>query len=125
MLQRVDHRRTLVLGASPNPHRYSYRAVELLQENHLETIALGNRKGAIHGLEIETDLKPFEHIDTITVYMNQFRQAQYEDYMLSLKPRRIIFNPGAENPDFEQRAEQAGIETLEACTLVMLRIGLY
>jgi len=125
MLERLHRGTTMVFGASPNPGRYSNRAVELLVENGHNVIPLGFRKGVISGLDIELELKPFKALDTITIYMNAVRQEQYIDYLLSLNPKRMIFNPGAENPKLEALALQSGIEVLNACTLVMLRIGNY
>ncbi len=125
-MQKAD-RTTLVLGASPNPDRYSYLAIESLRQVGFPVLALGGRKGKVVDVEIclqwsELDPRP---IDTITLYLGAERQRNYYDEILASKPRRIIFNPGAENPELMQRATDAGIETLEACTLVMLRAHLY
>jgi len=120
-----SNKKTLVLGASPNPARYSYRATQMLRDYDHDVIPLGFRKGTIDGLDIVLDQVFYEGIDTITVYMNEQRQQVLHDYILSLKPKRIIFNPGAENPILEKRASEEGIETLNACTLVMLNIGNY
>jgi len=121
----VDHKKTLVFGASPNPSRFAFRAVGRLLEHNYEVVPLGIRKGKIHGLDIELEQKQFKDIHTITMYMGAQRQEPYLDYLLSLKPKRIIFNPGAENPQFSAMAEQHGIEVIDACTLVMLSIGNY
>lgn len=125
MLQRVSDKKTLILGASPNPARYSYRATEMLKDYKHEVIPLGFRKGKIGDEDILLDQIEYENVDTITVYMNAQRQQALHNYILSLKPRRIIFNPGAENPILEGLAHSKGIETLNACTLVMLTIGNY
>jgi len=116
---------TVVFGASPNPARYSHRAVEMLVEYGHEVLPLGFRKGNIEGKDIVLEHDKFDNVDTITMYMNAHRQEQFIDYLLSLNPRRIIFNPGAENPKLESMAHAQGIETMNACTLVLLRIGTY
>lgn len=114
------NKKTLVIGASPNPMRYSHRAVVALQWNEVPVIALGIRKGEIRGTPIELEKKPFENIHTISLYVGPERQQEYIDYVLELKPRRLIFNPGTINDDFIARAEAAGIETVVNCTLEML-----
>lgn len=117
--------KTLVIGASSNPERYSNMAVRRLKKHSHEVLALGRRNGEIDSVPIDTGMPQYKDLDTITVYMNAQNQKPLEDYMLSLNPRRIIFNPGAENPSLEKRAEEKGIEVVEACTLVMLSIGSY
>lgn len=114
-----------MLGASPNPARYSYTAVRSLKGFGHQPVPIGIKKGSIEGIEILNGTPPIEAVDTVTLYLNAENQKQYYDYILSLKPRRIIFNPGAENPELSKIAEAQGIETLEACTLVMLSIGNY
>ncbi len=121
----MEKKTTLVLGASVNPQRYSYLAVNKLVANRHPVIALGNRKGQVGDIEIETEKLPFTDIDTVTLYLNPTRQKEYYDYILSLHPRRIIFNPGTENDELEKLAEQNGIDTKEACTLVLLSTGQY
>ena len=116
---------TLVIGASPNPERYSYLAVTRLQKHGHSVIALGKKTGSINGIAIHTEKDPAIKIDTVTLYLSPALQQEYQDYILSLRPKRIIFNPGAENPAFEKIAEEQGIEVLEACTLTMLSIGNY
>ncbi|MFM7671661.1 MAG: CoA-binding protein [Bacteroidota bacterium] len=118
---------TLVLGASTNPDRYSYLAMQMLAEAGIEVWALGSRPGMIDGIQIHTtwDELPAGDLDTITLYIGPERQPAYYEQILSVKPRRIIFNPGTENPVLEQLANSQGIQTLQACTLVMLRTNLY
>ena len=118
---------TLVLGASPQADRYSYQAVSLLQQLGHTVYALGGRSGEIDGIHIYTELEalPPDPIDTITLYLGAERQRAYYTYILSTHPKRIIFNPGAENDELEQLAQAAGIQTLQACTLVMLRTNQY
>lgn len=120
-----SNKNTVVIGASPNPERYSYKATISLQ-NHQHTVyPVGLRKGIINGLEIITDKPALENIDTVTLYVGPDNQPYWYEYILSLKPKRIIFNPGTENPEFEKMAADKGIETTEACTLVLLSIKQY
>ena len=118
---------TLVLGASENPARYSNMAVRLLQAYRHPVMALGLRKGKIDGVDIETEASAFKDspIDTITLYLNPKNQIPYYETILSLNPKRVIFNPGTENPEFEDLLVKNGIETEEACTLVLLRTSQY
>ena len=118
-------KKTLVIGASENTQRYSNLAVKkLLAYNH-PVIALGAKAGKIDQIDIITDKQPFEDIDTITIYLNPVNQQSYYEYILSLHPKRIIFNPGTENEVFEEMARKQGVKTLEACTLVMLSSSQY
>jgi len=118
-------KKTLVIGASENPQRYSNMAVhKLLAYNH-PVVAIGSRKGMIEDVVIETEKIQFEDIHTITLYLNPARQVEYYQYMIALKPLRIIFNPGTENIDFYILAKENNIEVCEACTLVLLSTGLY
>lgn len=121
----AEHKKTVVLGASPNPSRYSYLAVRKLAANNHPVLAIGKRKGNIEGIEITTNPTQTEEVDTVTLYLNPQNQIQYYNYILSLKPKRIIFNPGTENPDLKKLASDNNITTVEACTLIMLSIGMY
>lgn len=112
--------KTLVLGASPNTSRFSNKAVNLLDSNNHEVIPVGIRKGNINGIEIIIGKPNVKDVHTVTLYVGPARQKDYYDYILSLKPKRIIFNPGTENDDFENLAKQQNIEVVENCTLVML-----
>jgi hypothetical protein len=116
---------TLVVGATDNPERYAYRAVELLKAKAILVVPIGIKKGVVFGEEIlDLRLKPaLEGIHTITLYLGPSNQSEWMEYLIGLGPKRIIFNPGTENPLFFQKAEEAGIEALEACTLVMLTTG--
>lgn len=116
---------TVVIGASPNSDRYSYKATISLQQHHQPVYPIGIRTGKINDLDIITDKPQLENIDTVTLYVGQDNQGPWMDYIFSLNPKRIIFNPGTENPEFEALAESKGIETLEACTLVLLSINQY
>lgn len=118
-------KKTLVLGASNNPSRYSYLAMHRLIEAGHEAIPLGVKKGEVAGKRILNELELIEGIDTITLYLNAERQKSYYDYILNLKPKRIIFNPGTENFELANLAKKQGIEILNACTLVMLSIDSY
>jgi len=118
-----DYKKTLVFGASTKPERYSYKAVKMLQEYDHPVAAIGGREGALDEVSILTGHPELEDIHTVTMYMSAARQQEHEDYILSLAPRRIIFNPGAENTSLYSNAKAAGIEVVNACTLVMLRTG--
>lgn len=118
-------KKTLVLGASENPERYSYRAVEKLKANGHEVIAVGIKPGNINATLIHSDKKIFIGIDTISLYVGSKNQSEWIDYIFSLNPKRIIFNPGTENAELEQIAKNKGIVTEIACTLVMLSLGNY
>jgi predicted CoA-binding protein len=117
--------KTLVLGASENPERYSNMAIRSLVGKGKEVVAIGRRAGQVKNIPIETQPITTDEVDTVTLYLNPLHQEPYYDYILSLKPRRIIFNPGAENDELERLAVKEGIEILEACTLVMLSTGQY
>lgn len=121
----MENKRTLVLGASPNPARYSYLAVNKLARYNHPVIAIGKRKGKAGDTEITTEQVPLTNIDTVTLYLNPQNQKQYYDYIISLKPNRIIFNPGTENDELYKLAKQNRIQVMEACTLVLLSTGQY
>lgn len=121
----MENKKTLVLGASENPGRYSNLAVHKLIEHQHSVVAIGSKKGIIDGVEIETEKVPIENINTVTLYLNPANQKEYYDYILSLHPKRIIFNPGAENSELKNLAKQNNIETQEACTLVLLSTNQY
>ncbi len=121
----MTNKKTLVLGASANPDRYSYLAINKLKSRSHDVVAIGKKKGSVNGVNIETEHEPLDNIDTVTMYLNQNNQKQYYDYILSLNPKRIIFNPGAENEELEKLANDKGIQTMEACTLVLLSTGQY
>ena len=121
----MANKKTLVLGASPNPSRYSYLAMNRLKQKGHDVVAIGTREATVNGITIEKEKKEFENVDTVTLYLNPQRQQEYQDYILSLHPKRIIFNPGTENDELWQKAKDAGIQPVEACTLVMLSTGQY
>lgn len=119
------NKKTVVIGASAKKDRYSNRAVRMLKKNNHEAIALGFENAMIENVPIETDWKQYENVDTVSLYLNPLRQKEYYKYILSLHPKRIIFNPGTENPELEQLAFDNNIQPLEACTLVLLTTGQY
>ena len=108
------------MGASDNSSRYSYLAVQKLQQYGHPVVALGKKKTEVLGVSVATEKLPFEDIDTVTLYLNPDNQKEYYDYILSLRPKRVIFNPGTENPDFYRMLEQNNIGYEVACTLVLL-----
>lgn len=117
--------KTVVIGASENPERYSNRAVNSLLNHNEEVIGVGLKEGEIRGVKILTGKPAIQDVDTVTLYVGPKNQPEWYDYVISLKPRRVIFNPGTENPEFENLCKANGIEVTEACTLVMLSIGNY
>lgn len=121
----MSSKKTLVLGASSNPSQYSHLAVKKLVAAGHPVEAIGRDAFMIDGVSVGNSQQHLEGIDTVTIYLNVDRQKAYEAYILSLNPRRIIFNPGAENPSFFIEATNKEIEALEACTLVMLAAGTY
>ena len=121
----MKKKKTLVLGASPNPARYSYLAVKKLTAYEHPVVAFGIKKGSIGNSIIETEKKLFNDIDTVTLYLNPTHQKEYYSYILTLAPKRILFNPGTENDELMELAKQQGIVTQEACTLVLLSTGQY
>jgi predicted CoA-binding protein len=119
----MKEKKTLVIGASENPDRYSYLAINRLRANQHPVVAIGNHNGTVAGVSFTKDKQDFEGIDTVTLYINPKRQPEYYNYIIGLKPKRIIFNPGTENPELEKLAAENGIEPVEACTLVLLSTG--
>lgn len=117
--------KTLIIGASKKPERYSYKAAERLLKHGHEIELLGVRPDEIFGQEIDTEKKQYEDIDTVTLYVGPQRQPGYYDYIVSLKPRRVIFNPGTENEEFFDILKKNNIHYEVACTLVMLGTGQY
>ena len=117
---------TLIIGASTNEERYSYKAFYKLRAADHSVYALGFREGMLEDTSIHTEHQDsWNDIDTITLYLGPARQESYYDYLLTLKPKRIIFNPGTENEGFEKRLGDAGIETEQSCTLVLLATNQY
>lgn len=121
----MGKKKTMVLGASPNPRRYAYMAAEDLNDRGYEIVLVGKRNGYVADHEIQTDFPIVNDIDTITLYVGPRHQEDLYDYILKIKPRRIIFNPGTENPELIKMANEAGIQTETACTLVLLSLDSY
>jgi uncharacterized protein len=118
-------KKTLVLGASDNPARYSFLAIHRLRAHGHPVVAVGRKNTSVGDVIIDKEKKPFDDVDTITLYLNQFHQKEYYDYILALKPKRIIFNPGAENEELSSLARKNNIKPLDACTLVLLSTNQY
>jgi len=121
----LKNKPTVVIGSSPNTDRYSYKATISLQNHNHTVYPIGIRNGKINDLDIITNKPTLENIDTVTLYVGPDNQPAWFDYIFSLNPKRIIFNPGTENAEFEALAESKGIEALQACTLVLLSINQY
>ena len=117
--------KTLIIGASNNPERYAYKAAERLLRHGFEIELIGKRPEIIFGRIIDTEKKEFEDIDTVTLYISDKFQPEYYEYIISLNPNRVIFNPGTENPEFEELLISNDIHVEEACTLVLLGTGQY
>ena len=118
-------KKTLVLGASPNPERYAYAAVKQLVRYGHEVVAIGNRAGEIDGIAIAKDTPPLDDIHTVSLYLSATNQHAYYDYTPGINRRLIFLNPGKKNPDRWCLPREGGMEPLPACTLVMLSIGNY
>lgn len=121
----MTNKKTLVLGASEKPERYSYKAIHMLRKYNMDVEAIGNRAGKVADIAFGNQAKPFTDIHTVTLYLGPANQTPYYEYILSLHPKRIIFNPGTENETLWDMASQQGIECMEACTLVLLSTGQY
>lgn len=120
-------KKTVIIGATTNPSRYAYIASEMLMEYGHEIVPVGIKSGDVFGKPI-LNIRQYpdvKEVDTVTLYIGPQHQEEWYDYILHLNPKRIIFNPGTENPELEMRAEALNIEIVEGCTLVMLRSGQY
>jgi predicted CoA-binding protein len=118
-------KKTLIIGASPNPDRYAYRAAHMLTVKGHKIVNVGIKNGSVAGVEIEKQGSIHDDIDTVTLYIGPNLQPQYYNYILETKPKRVIFNPGTENAELENLLTSNGIEPVEACTLVLLSTGQY
>ncbi|HEY6955227.1 MAG TPA: CoA-binding protein [Flavisolibacter sp.] len=121
----AEKKKTLVLGASSNPARYSYLAVQRLRAHQHPVVAIGRRVGRVADVDISNEQESQLGVDTVALYLNPKNQVEYYDYILSLHPKRIIFNPGTENDELIQKARENNIKPVIACTLVMLSTGQY
>lgn len=116
---------TLVIGATTRPDRYANMAIRSLLKHQQKVIAYGRETGEVEGVKIETEWNPNWEVDTVTLYLNPKNQEMYYDDIIALKPTRVIFNPGTENPEFIDQLTRNGIHSEVACTLVLLSIGEY
>ncbi|MFY7651398.1 MAG: CoA-binding protein [Chitinophagaceae bacterium] len=117
------NKKTLVLGASDNPERYSYKAIKLLQLKGHDVVAVGRKETQVDAIKVVKNFPSNEKVHTVTLYLNPAAQAEYISSIIALAPERVIFNPGTENEDFAQELMVNGIDPVEACTLVMLSTG--
>ena len=120
-----NQKKTLVLGASDNPSRYSYLAINRLRKYGHPVVAIGKKRVKVDDVDVDNEPLPFKDVDTVTLYLNPEHQEEYLDYIISLHPKRIIFNPGAENEKLTELAKKNGIRPMDACTLVLLSTGQY
>ncbi|HWJ90342.1 MAG TPA: CoA-binding protein [Flavisolibacter sp.] len=118
-------KKTVVLGASQNPSRYSYLAIQRLRAHNHPVVAVGRREGQVADVAISKEHPKEDGVDTVTLYLNPGNQVPYYDYILDLQPKRIIFNPGTENDELIRKAKENNIQPVIACTLVMLSTGQY
>lgn len=121
----MNTKKTLVIGASENPSRYANRAAKMLHQYGHPVDLIGLRAGKIGDEPIQTGMPELSDIDTVTMYVGPQNQPAYYDYIRSIKPKRVVFNPGAENPGFARQLADNGIDAVNACTLVMLSVGTY
>ena len=121
----MKNKKTLVLGASTKPDRYAYLAITKLVEKGHSVLAIGQNAGEVAGVKIQTKAIPLKNIDTITLYLNPARQRDYYNYIVEARPKRVIFNPGTENPELYQLLTLNNIKTEQACTLVLLTTNQY
>jgi hypothetical protein len=121
----TKNKKTLVLGASTKPARYAFMAIEKLVEKGYSVLAIGHNPGEVAGIKIHTKAIPLKNIDTVTLYLNPSHQRDYYNYIVEAKPKRVIFNPGTENPELYQLLQLNNIKVEVACTLVMLATNQY
>lgn len=118
-------KKTLIIGASTNPERYSFKAAKRLMENNYPIEMIGRREDVLFDKKINKTLIPFSDVDTVTMYISAKHQPEFYDYILSIKPQRVIFNPGTENEELQNLLNQNNIEWEQACTLVLLATNSY
>ena len=121
----TKNKKTVVLGATSKPEKYAFKAISLLVEKGHSVIAIGQNAGEVAGVKIKTKAIPLKNIDTITLYLNPARQRDYYNYIVEAKPKRVVFNPGTENPELYQLLDLNGIQVEVACTLVLLTLNQY
>lgn len=122
---RMKNKKTLVLGATTKTDRYAFKAVTMLVDHGHSVLAIGQNAGEVAGIKIQTKAIPLKNIDTVTLYLNPLRQREYYNYIIETQPKRVIFNPGTENPEFYQLLKSNGIAVEVACTLVLLATNQY
>lgn len=123
--EKMKNKKTLILGASTKPERYAFKAITSLVAHGHSVIAIGQNQGEVAGISIRTKNIPLKNIDTVSLYLNPTRQRDYYNYILEAKPKRVLFNPGTENPEFYQLLKSNNIKVEEACTLVLLATNQY
>jgi predicted CoA-binding protein len=121
----MKNKKTLVLGATTKPDRYAFRAINMLVEKGHTVLAIGQNTGEVAGVKIQTKTIPVKNIDTVTLYLNPARQRDYYNYIIEAQPKRVVFNPGTENPELYQLLELNNIKAEVACTLVLLATNQY
>ncbi|MFA9189927.1 CoA-binding protein [Flavobacterium sp. FZUC8N2.13] len=121
----MKNKKTLVLGATTKPDRYAFRAINMLVEKGHSVLAIGQNTGEVSGIKIRTKAIPLKNIDTITLYLNPKNQRNYYNYIVEVQPKRVVFNPGTENPELYQLLELNNIKVEVACTLVLLATNQY
>ena len=121
----TKNKKTVVLGATSKPEKYAYKAIMMLVDHGHAVIAIGQNAGEVAGVKIQTKAIPLKNIDTITLYLNPARQRDYYNYIVEAKPKRVIFNPGTENPELYQLLALNDIQKEVACTLVLLTTNQY
>lgn len=124
-LKRMKNKKTLVLGATTKPDRYAFKAINMLVEKGHTVLAIGQNTGDVAGVKIQTKAVPVKNIDTVTLYLNPARQRDYYNYIIEAQPKRVIFNPGTENPELYQLLDLNNIKAEVACTLVLLATNQY
>jgi predicted CoA-binding protein len=113
----------VVLGAAEKPEKYSCKAVKNLDRNGFDVVAVGFKPGYIKDIEIRTGTPDIADVDTVLLYLGEKKQQEFYDYVIGLNPRRVIFNPGAENPEFQDMLKENGVEVVRDCALVMISTG--
>jgi predicted CoA-binding protein len=125
IIETMKNKKTVVLGATTKPERYAYKAIQMLVDKGHSVLAIGQNAGEVAGVKIKTKAVPLSNIDTVTLYLNPARQRDYYNYIVEAKPKRVIFNPGTENPELYQLLELNNIKAEVACTLVLLTTNRY
>jgi len=121
----TKNKKTLIIGATTKPEKAAFKAIEMLVAKGHSVLALGQNSGEVAGIKINTKAIPVKNIDTISLYINPSRQRDYYNYIVETKPKRVLFNPGTENPEFYQLLELNNIKFEAACTLVLLTLNKY